>query len=70
MTLDQAIAALLAIGVTVIARLVNRWLPPSDSGAAAALSHSVVEPMAGYPPTPPTPPPSTPPDSSDLDVRD
>jgi hypothetical protein len=60
-TLDQAISAVLAIGVTALARWVNSRLPPIRSGEAAA---PAPEPMAGPPPTPPpTPPASAPPDA-------
>lgn len=70
MTWDQALAALVGIGITVLARLVNKWLPPAEYGLQT-VGRSPREPMAGPPRTAPVeaspgPPPGydapTPPD--------
>lgn len=60
MTWDQFIAAVLGIAVTVIVRLVNKYLPPAeDRPVLAAAAEAKAEPMAGPPPAgydAPTPP--------------
>jgi hypothetical protein len=69
MTWEQAVATVLAIAVTALARLVNQWLPPAaatPSGEPGA-HWANTEPMAGppaatpaestpYPPLPTQPP--------------
>jgi hypothetical protein len=59
MTWEQAVAAVLAIGVTALARLVNRWLPPSHEGGLLAMGveHADTEPTAAPPPDPGIDPP-------------
>lgn len=51
MTWEQVISALVAVGITVLVRLVNRWLPPEQYGIATAPPPSPSSaPPAGYVP--------------------
>ena len=52
MTWEQFAGALLALAVTALARLLNRWLPPNEDDP---LTPHLDAPAPNPPPTPPGP---------------
>lgn len=62
MTWDQLFSALLAVGITVLVRLVNKWLPPDQYGLETTIVATSTPPPAPSPTppaegfTPPEPP--------------